>query len=423
MSAVLKRKVFFIRIQLLSPLNVSSGEDEWTDADVLRDGKGNPFVAGTSLAGAMRAYLEKEKNNPCFMGYSGKNGIGKMSSLFISDLNFEEKVNLGVRDGVALNEEKVSITGSKYDLEILEAEAMGSFYMELVIRDGDNEEEMDNEISTLFQGIQNGEVRLGSKKTRGFGRFKITSLSVWNYEKANYLEYADAYSEDLRDKGKNELDEWLAKASCENKMIHIEVPLRMKGGISIRQYSAKKNEPDFVQLTDHGKPVIPGSSFAGAIRHRMDTILRELEIPEAGTMIQTAFGYTEKEESCASDIIISEAEIKEAQELTMVRTGISRFESAAKEHSLYKEKTYVDGKLRLEVSVRKGKPDTKWMLGFLLLALKDLQNGFLAVGGQTAIGRGVFEPDGPILIDGKKEDAQFIQEAFKSLEDAKGGKR
>ena len=37
MSAVLKRKVFFIRIQLLSPLNVSSGEDEWTDADVLRD--------------------------------------------------------------------------------------------------------------------------------------------------------------------------------------------------------------------------------------------------------------------------------------------------------------------------------------------------------------------------------------------------
>ena len=79
--------------------------------------------------------------------------------------------------------------------------------------------------------------------------------------------------------------------------------------------------------------------------------------------------------------------------------------------------------MKLELAVRKGKPDTKWMLGFVLLALKDLQNGFLAVGGQTAIGRGVFEPDGPILIDGKKEDAQFIQEAFKSLEDAKGGKR
>lgn len=48
--------------------------------------------------------------------------------------------------------------------------------MELVIRDGDNEEEMDNEISALFQGIQNGEVRLGSKKTRGFGKFKLMSV-------------------------------------------------------------------------------------------------------------------------------------------------------------------------------------------------------------------------------------------------------
>ena len=40
------------------------------------------------------------------------------------------------------------------------------------------------------------------------------------------------------------------------------------------------------------------------------------------------------------------------------------------------------------------------------MALKDMQNGFLAVGGQTAIGRGVFSANGPILIDGKegKED-------------------
>lgn len=169
--------------------------------------------------------------------------------------------------------------------------------------------------------------------------------------------------------------------------------------------------------------LFPEAVLPGALRHRMKMILQELEIPEAGTMIQIAFGYTEKEEACASNIIISEAEVTEAKELTMVRTAISRFESAVKEHTLYKEKTYVDGKVKLEVSVRKGKPDTKWILGFLLLALKDLQNGFLAVGGQTAIGRGVFEPDGPILIDGKKEDAQFIQEAFKSLEDAKGGKR
>ena len=36
MKAVLKRQVFYIQIQLESPLNVASGEEEWTDADVLR---------------------------------------------------------------------------------------------------------------------------------------------------------------------------------------------------------------------------------------------------------------------------------------------------------------------------------------------------------------------------------------------------
>ena len=51
--------------------------------------------------------------------------------------------------------------------------------------------------------------------------------------------------------------------------------------------------------------------------------------------------------------------------------------------------------------------DEKWILGLLLLAVKDLQNGLLAVGGQTAIGRGIFEKQGPIVIDGKEgiEDA------------------
>ena len=65
MSKLLKRKVFYVQVHLASPLSVSSGEQEWTDSDVLRDAKGNPFVAGSSIAGAMRAYLEKEKNQKC----------------------------------------------------------------------------------------------------------------------------------------------------------------------------------------------------------------------------------------------------------------------------------------------------------------------------------------------------------------------
>lgn len=80
MNSIIKRKVFFIQVDFVSPLSTSSGEDEWTDADIMRDYEETPFISGSSLAGAMRAYIEKEKSTPCLMGYSGNGLQGKMSS-------------------------------------------------------------------------------------------------------------------------------------------------------------------------------------------------------------------------------------------------------------------------------------------------------------------------------------------------------
>ena len=248
--------------------------------------------------------------------------------------------------------------------------------------------------------------------------FFITS-KVWKTE-MGYEETKEAFARTLDNLGTDYLDQYL-----------IHWPLQLKGGISIRQYAARKGEPDFTQLTDHGIPVVPGTSFAGAIRHRIKTILQELKntgatLPkEYSEIIDIAFGYVDKKRACSSNIIINESEIKNAKQLTMMRTGVSRLESAVKDGALYKEKTYVDGKLSLKARVKKGKcpEDEKWIIGVLLLALKDLQNGFLAVGGQTAIGRGLFSADGPIRIDGKEglEDT-YIAEAIKNMRMNGGGK-
>lgn len=428
MKAIIKRKVLYVQVQLISPLSVSSGENEWTDSDILRDKEGNPFVTGSSLAGAMRAYLGKKKNEDSLMGYSGKDknqdDIGKMSSLFISDLTFDEDPVTGVRDGVALDKNKTAISESKFDIEIIEARAKAHFYMELTVREGDNEAEMNQELANIFTGINEGEIRIGSKKTRGFGEFKVLSVKNREYGKENYLDYALAYKENTWKAEENQLDDWLKQADWNAQMIHIEVPLRMRGGISIRQYAARKGEPDYIHLTDHGIPVIPGSSLAGAIRHRIQDILEELKqnqikLPKnISDIINIAFGYVNGNEACASNIIIGESEIKGASPLTMVRTGVSRFESAVKSGALYKEKMYVDGELSLEIAVRKSQnpEDSRWVMGLLLLAIKDLQNGLLAVGGQTAIGRGIFTANGPILIDGEasKED-QYIAEMLQNM--------
>lgn len=49
---------------------------------------------------------------------------------------------------------------------------------------------MDQELATILCGINAGEIRLGAKKTRGFGEFKIVRLSekciakkiIWNMQ-------------------------------------------------------------------------------------------------------------------------------------------------------------------------------------------------------------------------------------------------
>ena len=319
--------------------------------------------------------------------------------------------------------------GSKYDMEIIEAGACGHFYMELTVREGDDESQMVREIAYAVKGMDDGEIRFGSKKTRGFGEVMVSKVSSRTYDAGNWLEYKDAYRDSTWENTVDEKSSLLANVPDENQMVHITVPLRMPGGISIRQYAAQKGEPDFVHLTDHGFPVIPGSSMAGALRSRILQIIAELQnngysLPMKTTdIINTAFGCVNGKEGHASRIIVGEMVIKDAdavdkpaKPLIMVRNGISRFESAARSGALYKEKTYVNGVMTLEIMVRKSvdheeDEETKWIIGLLLLAIKDLQQGILAVGGQTAIGRGILMENGPIEIDGKiGEENNYISE-------------
>lgn len=59
-----------------------------------------------------------------------------------------------------------------------------------------------------------------------------------------------------------------------------------------------------------------------------------------------------------------------------------------------------------------------YVIGFILIALKDLQNGYLSIGGQTSIGRGIFEEDGSIVItEGICSEEEYISNCIKLLEE------
>lgn len=410
MNRIVKKVLYYVRVQFVSPVSVTSGDGQVTDSDVLRDYEGIPFIAGSSLAGAFRDHLKLPSDRANIFGYT-KDKRGRISRVYISDLSFDSKVKIVSRDGVALSEKKSAVTGAKYDMEAIDSGASGCFTMEVVIRGQDKEDKIQNQIHQILQGIENGEIRLGCKKTRGYGRMELKFVGVKEFTAENIEEYADAYVCDWS-KLSDRKEECLKKAVCRKRSVDIQVPLKLRGGIGIRQYAVKKGEPDFVHLTANEKPVIPGTSFAGALRSRIGEFLRLLypqEDEEAiKNRLEQLFGYVHGKKAHRSNIVISESVIKGAGKLTTTRTAVSRFEGSVKKGSLYTERVYVDGTLTLDIKLYETAAE-EWELTLLLLALKDLQRGYLPVGGGASVGRGIFEADGPILIDGEPiEESSYL---------------
>ena len=302
-----------------------------------------------------------------------------------------------------MDDNKITKEGAKFDFEVLQGNSKGYFYVELTIREKDNEELLVSALNEIFNGIHLKEIRLGSNKTRGYGIIDIDQIKMREFTKNNFLDYKDCYCESAwNNEPKYKLD-----YSTKGHMVSIEVPLRLKGGISIRKYAVRKGAPDFEHITDHGSPVIPGTSIMGALRHRIKEIIKELDKDSSyglypNKMIDEMFGFVSGKDAHISGVIVDEMVIEGAKALEMTRTGISRFENSARNGALYKEKTYVNGTFTLKLSINKENPNVEWIIGILLLAVKDLQNGFLAVGGQTSIGRGIFEANGPLVLRQEK---------------------
>ncbi len=403
-NPIISRKYYAVKVELLSPLSVSNGQDYYTDADVMKNGKGEVFVPGTSLAGAFRNYLGDDKKQESIYGFS-LDEKGRMSSIYISDLYFDtlpehDHVKVSVRDGVMLTESKQ--VDNKFDMEIIESGACGTIYFNYVVRKNlYSDDQFEEAVNALIQAIQDGTVRIGANKNRGFGRLKVKAVCQREFSAAEIEDYI-TFKHNYRDLGLYEnlsYKKWVeGKRKPEEKYVKISVPLKLKGGISIRKYSSKPGQADFEHITCNQKPVIPGSSWNGAVRSSIREILKALDCTRLDCIIEKWFGKVEIGKrgvhADQSMIVFGESIIEQGAALTMTRNKINRFDASTIEGALYSEIAYYGGHTVLEIMVKKD-VSRKYLalLGILMLVIEDLQNGYLAVGGQTAVGRGIFEKD------------------------------
>jgi CRISPR/Cas system CSM-associated protein Csm3 (group 7 of RAMP superfamily) len=370
----------------------------------------------------------------------------------------ESEPSMAVRDGVALNAFKVAKDGAKFDYEIVET---GSVFRALIEVDrggykkltdelgrspiGTSGDAVEHELENIFKALDEGRLKLGHKTTRGFGEVAVSCKKI-AFSKSNFgdwLEF-DQFKESNWRNGSDFRPETIDLTSRafqsrreleDDYYLTIEVPLKQKGGLSIRQYSTEvageNGSPDYVQLTlKDGHPVIPGTTWAGAFRHRVETFLRKgaktdptlpakldewfgkVGIRSKGRKIKSVVEFSE---SIIDDINVQEAlETNQAatQWKTITRNAIDRFTGGTVSGALYTEKTYFDGSTTLVIHLRN---DNELLKSLIFACIRDLDAGYLAIGGLTAVGRGLFKVvddtgNATIRIDGKSHELNGLLE-------------
>ena len=435
--------------RLDSPLSVGSGEQEYSDGDVALNARGMPYIPGSSLAGALREYAAAARGEALTGRLFGtpKNGIpgsedDRQSRIFCYDASVQEAQS-GVRSGVKLNENKTAIHMEKYELQVVERDAVVKIRIEMVEREDCFEGKEDIEtvwekdlewVKLWMRGFASGELRLGAKSRRGFGRIQIDQVQIRKFnmkKKDDYLEWLDWDWEQAGAFDETESEALMVCAGSNGEeqgcLEHcMEVPFHIPYTLLIRTYGESFARtgglPDYEQMTVKGegeKAFIPGSGWAGAFRSHIAKIIKELgrqpSWTDAQKTLDPLFGtWTDtedrKQDLRASNLIFEETLIQGGHGLPTARIAVDRFTGGTVQGALYEEIPWTGGSGLLRIRWRKDIKDVshETVCGLLLWAIKDLQAGILAIGGETSVGRGICMPDEtPPAI--RKDNALFSE--------------
>lgn len=379
------RIYYKLNMTLDSPLAIGSGLNGETDKDIIVNSLQRPYIPATAIAGVIRNYIYSQdkilaKN---IFGDEEKNGI--KTAVIIYDANLEDsEAFITNRDSVKL-ENKVSVDGTKFDMQAVESGAKFVGYIELMNKT--YEKDIENAISA----INSGEITFGGKSTRGYGRVNVNAYKrEFEISPDDYDEWLDF---DMFDNSCWEKSVQLKLNSKTNSLI-IKLHLKNLSGISIREYTTEvsddENEtmPDYKSLTlkSSNTPVIPGTSWAGAFRERFCQFAGNDDTVDLFGNVWTEDGVAKTQ---ISEIRFSESQLSGGEFKITTRNSIDRFSAGTKSGALYTEKTYFGGNCVLDIFLPNDITDKQ--LTALLAVLCDLDNGFLAVGGLTSVGRGLFK--------------------------------
>lgn len=383
------RNIIYIEANIVSISPLFIGDDE---ENILIDNEKNmAYLPATSIAGAFRAYLNSigEKDELLF----GERESSKMSKVFIKD-SFAKILYHDNRDGLKIDGETgTNVHGSKIERTYLGEGLEFSLCFEMHLN-SNGDKDLKLMIYKALKGLDKGIIRFGGNKSSGLGIFKLLSAKEMIYN----LKDLDDLSKYLKTEENPRKD--ILKAIEEVNVHDKYVEFLMKGNLStpliIRApKSFRPNEADNTSIkTGSDNYVIPGSSFKGILRARIETISNCFgNKNEAAVLFGQVKGNSK--ENVLSRIFVKESIIDNSQYLKEIeynKIKLDKFTSGVKYGSLMQEVPTM-GSTEFHVIYRKTGEERfdNYAIGVVLLALRDLGTENIGIGGSGGIGRGRFK--------------------------------
>lgn len=438
---IIKKIIFNIPMQTYSPLRISSGVDDGiTDILVLKDKKGKAFIPGTSITGVLRAKMSNIYGDRAVDRLFGSiDDDGNQSMINISDIVLENAKIIN-RDGIKIDSfTGVSKQGAKFDFEAIDKGATGDLYIEVTLRESClfeqnkpnisyRKEHKDfaingdvyGELTATIADILTEGINVGSLTTKGYGKIKSrepVKMYVFDFKNPQgamkWWQYLnEGILQDVAYTGNNSV----AVVSEEDFVMQMEFALT--SSMIIRDYDVdtddEKEKIAAVQMKSGEDFVIPATSIKGVLKSRAYKILMNLnhhDEQEAEDFLDKLMGRetdNKEDKGQKSRLYIDEVYIRPniLHSKKQSRNRIDRFTGGTIDSALFTDKPIWQtdkSKATIAINLQVQNCDEK-EAGLMLLVMKDLWLGDLAIGGNKAIGKGV--------LKGKKCTIQYAGESF-----------
>ncbi|HLH71458.1 MAG TPA: RAMP superfamily CRISPR-associated protein [Candidatus Dormibacteraeota bacterium] len=285
------------RLRVVTALAVGSGaEERGVDLAVARDGRGRPYVPGTSLAGALRAWSllkgDQDRERRLWGWQSPDDAAqGWASRIWVEDAALElpqEAMMEEIRDGIAIDRRTgAAARGFKYERAVVPAGTTLALRLGCAVEPA-HEAEALALLQEIRAGLRTGRLWLGAARSRGLGRLELVEGSdrLLRERLGTREEMLAALrrrvrrkpSEGERGQGE-EVPETTEVRLAEPAELRLRLHWRPLGPLMVRA-SADGLSVDSLPLTaavDGTRALLlPGSSIKGALRARAERILRTL---------------------------------------------------------------------------------------------------------------------------------------------------